>query len=500
MLLGIIYFFIALFVLLIGAYFYSYVAERVYGADPQMPMPCRTMSDGVDYVELPMWKVMMIQLLNIAGLGPIFGALAGCLFGPVALIWIVLGCVLGGAVHDMLAASMSAEHGGENLPATVGRYLGRVGRMMTLLACVLIAFLVGLLFTLGPAGMLHALVGEISVLWWSVIIIAYYFIATILPIQSLIGRIYPYFALVFILMAVGVFCSLVTSGVELIPQRDFLKNMHPVEGLSVWPMIFVTIACGALSGFHATQSPMMVRCLGSMKRVRPVFYGAMVVEGVVTMVWVVVGLSFRDIVTDYALISDASGVLSVQCIGESTLGVQYLSFGELILKSPAAAVNYATTHLLGELGAILALIGVVVLPITSGDTALRSGRLMLAEAFNLSQKRLSSRLLIAIPLFLCVVSLTQIDFGQAWRYLGWVNQVLACITLWTLSILLKSRGRIHYITSLPACFMSCVCITYLLCAPECFGFDVMLSTYIAISVVCVVYALFLCKDLSIQKG
>ncbi len=491
LMLGIIYFLIALAVLLVGAYFYSKIAERAYGANPEMIMPCHAKADGVDYVELPMWKVMMIQLLNIAGLGPIFGALAGCLFGPVALIWIVLGCVLGGAVHDMLAATMSAEHDGENLPSTVGRYLGRTGRVMTLIACVLLSFLVGLLFTLGPAGMLHALVDEISVFWWSVVIISYYFIATVLPIQSLIGRIYPYFGILFLLMTVGVFVALLTSGIELIPDREWFANRHPVEGLSIWPMIFVTIACGAVSGFHATQSPMMVRCLGSMKSVRPVFYGSMVIEGVVTMIWVVVGLSLRELFTDYALVADASGTFSVQRAAVEGGGQQLLSFAELILKSPATAVNFATTHLLGGVGAVIALIGVVVLPITSGDTALRSSRLMLAEAFHLGQAKLSRRLLIAIPLFVCVISLTQVDYASAWRYLGWVNQLLACMTLWTLSVLLKRRGRFHFITSLPAAFMTTVCVTYLLCAPECFSFDLMVSTVNALCFVAVLYGVFL---------
>ncbi len=491
--LGLYYFFIALVILVAGGYVYSRIAERAYGLPRHQTMPCHAQADGVDYVELPVWKVMMIQLLNIAGLGPIFGALAGCLFGPVALIWIVLGCILGGAVHDMLAALMSAEHGGENLPLTVGRYLGRTGRVLTLMCCVLLSFIVGLLFTLGPAGMLHAMTGSLSVFWWSVLILGYYFIATILPIQSVIGRFYPYFAVIFLLMAVGVFVALLGSGMELLPQRDFLSNHHPVEGLTIWPMIFVTIACGAVSGFHATQSPMMVRCLGKMTQVRGVFYGAMIVEGVVTMIWVLVGLSFREMLTDYRVVTDAAGQTSLLQGSAAEIGGAALSFMELSMRNPAVAVNVACTHLLGSAGAMLAVIGVIVLPITSGDTALRSSRLMIAEAWKLDQRRILSRLAIAIPLFLCVIALTQIDYAQAWRYLGWVNQLLACITLWTVSVLLRRRGRMHYVTSLPAAFMSAVCVTYLLCAPECMGWDVWCSSLVGLLVVGLLFALFMTR-------
>ncbi len=455
-----------------------------------MVMPCVAKSDGVDYVAMPTWKIFLIQLLNIAGLGPVFGALAGCLFGPVALVWIVLGCIFAGAVHDFLAALMSAENGGANLPELVQHYLGKGAGLVMRAVCVLLMLLVGVVFTTGPAGMLHAMVSEVSVMLWCVMILLYYFLATILPINVIIGRLYPVFGALFIFMAVGLAVALPCSSYAVLPQWDTLQNMHP-KGVSVWPMIFVTIACGAISGFHATQSPMMVRCLPDVRRARPVFYGAMVAEGLVALIWAVVGLSLRDVLTEYTMVSNAAGASAPQL---AQAGQPLLSFAQLSLANPALAVSHACTSLLGSVGAVLAVLGVVVLPITSGDTAMRCCRLMLADALHIEQKSWMRRLFIALPLFACVIIISQVDFSVIWRYFGWANQTLACFTLWSIAVCLRRRSRLHWVATIPALFMTTVCTTFLLYAPECIiGLPVQIATAAGavVSLLCLV--LFLCR-------
>ena len=463
--------------LLVGGYcLYGRLAERIYGADPHAPMPCDTHHDGVDYVRLPTWKVFLIQLLNIAGLGPVFGALAGCLFGPVALLWIVIGCIFAGAMHDFLAALMSAEQGGANLPELIGRYLGRGAKYALRIICIFLLLLVGAVFTTGPAGMLHAMAGGISVTGWCAIILGYYLLATILPINAIIGKIYPLFGLLFLFMTLGLAIALPASGYEILPNLDFFTNVQP-QGLPVWPMIFVTIACGAISGFHATQSPMMVRCLGSARLMRPVFYGAMITEGLVALIWATIGLTLRDVVMNAPAACDAS-----------------VSFMQLTLSSPAAAVNRACVLLLGNTGALLAVLGVVVLPITSGDTAMRSCRLMLAAATGLNQQNLVKRLVIALPLFALVILISQLNFGIIWRYFGWSNQVLSCLTLWSIAVCLHSKRRLHWIATLPALFMTCMCTTYLLFSPDCLiELPLHLSTFIGAAAALICLVLFLRK-------
>ncbi len=459
--LGLIIFIVCVLLLVGGYSLYGRFAERVYGADMDCPMPCDTRADGVDYVRMPTWRVFLIQLLNIAGLGPVFGALAGCLFGPVALLWIVFGCILAGAMHDFLAAFMSADNGGENLPETVGRTLGKAARSCMRALCFLLLLLVGVVFTKGPADMLHALMGGVPAIWWAVIILFYYFLATVLPIDVIIGKIYPFFGALFLFMAVGMAVMLPFCGHEVLPELDFFTNMHP-QGISIWPMLFVTIACGAISGFHATQSPMMVRCLGSMRSMRPVFYGAMVAEGIIALIWAVVGLTLRDVLTDYVLLP---GAPAPQLAGSSA-GEGSLSFMQLSLKSPATAVNAACTMFLGPLGAIIAVLGVVVLPITSGDTAMRTCRLILAEVFHVEQRTRWKRLALALPIFAAVIIIANVDFSVIWRYFGWANQGLACFTLWSIAVLLRRRGRWHWLATLPALFMTTMCATFIFYAPE----------------------------------
>ena len=301
---GVFYFALCVLLLVAGYAVYGRVAERIYGVRRDMKMPCETHADGVDYVRMPPWRVFLVQLLNIAGLGPVFGALAGCLFGPIALVWIVVGCILAGAVHDFMAAVMSAEHDGANMPYLVGRYLGRWSQHALRVVCVGLLLMVGVVFTMGPAGMLHAMMGEVSVQTWCVLILGYYLLATILPINTIIGRIYPLFGALFLFMVIGLAIGLPLSDYSILPDLDFSSNVHP-QGISAWPLLFVTIACGAVSGFHATQSPMMVRCLGEARLMRPVFYGAMITEGLVALVWAVVGLTLREMPTAYAAVAGA---------------------------------------------------------------------------------------------------------------------------------------------------------------------------------------------------
>lgn len=457
-------FILASLILLAGYLFYGRLVERILKPRHDHPLPSETKADGVDYVALPRWKIFLIQLLNIAGLGPVFGALSGALFGPAALLWIVIGCIIGGATHDFLAAMMSAHHEGENLPETVGRYLGhKMGHILRLL-CVALCTLVGVVFTLGPAGMLAALPDSLSILHWSIIIFGYYFLATILPIQTIIGRIYPFFGALFIFMAISVIVMLFVNGYDILPNTDFFANTHPND-TPIWPALFVTIACGAISGFHATQSPLMVRCLPRVRDGRPLFYGAMIAEGFVALIWATVGLSFYQ--------------------GPEALAASMYD------GTPSSTVTQVCTTLLGPTGAVIALLGVVVLPITSGDTALRCSRLMLADMLKLPQKPIRNRLILALPLFAIAISLTQVDFQIVWRYFGWFNQAIAAITLWTISVFLRKRGSWHWITTVPAMFMTAMCITYLLCSKESFGMDMMSSTAAGIIAAMLLAALFM---------
>lgn len=440
---GYIVFLLCLALLVLGYVFYGRFAQQVYGLDESMEMPCVTMPDGVDFVPLPTWRVFLIQLLNIAGLGPVVGAVSGCLFGPVALLWIVFGCVLAGAVHDFLSAAMCADRNGANLPELVGENLGEPARHAMRLVCIFLLLMVGVVFTLLPAGMLQSIWGGLTTQQWALVILGYYFLATVLPIGAIIGRIYPVFGAVFLFMAIGLGVMLPLSGHPVLPNLDFFSNMHP-KGASVWPMLFVTIACGAISGFHATQSPMMVRCLRKRSNLRLAFYGAMVVEGMVALVWAVVGLTLREV-----LVADNQ------------------TLEQLIVSNPAAAVRSACTYLLGENGGMVAVLGVVVLAVTSGDTAMRSCRLMLADVLHLKQSKTLARLGLAVPLFLLVIFISQVDFSSIWRYFGWANQSLSCITLWTISAYLRDRQKDYFITWIPALFMTLVCITFFFYAPEC---------------------------------
>ncbi|MCG8530073.1 MAG: carbon starvation protein A [Desulfovibrionales bacterium] len=433
------YFFIAAAALIIGYFTYGKLVENIFGADESRPTPVTHLEDGVDFVMMDQKQIYLIQLLNIAGLGPIFGPILGALYGPVALLWVVIGCIFAGAVHDYFSGMLSVRYDGKSIPEVVGINLGASAKQVMNVFSIILLLLVGVVFVLGPAKLLAAKINfglevETAKYVWTSIIFGYYFIATILPVDKIIGRVYPLFAVTLLIMAFGLITMLIVDGYDFYPNGLALANTHP-KGLPLWPLIFITIACGAISGFHATQSPLMARCLPNEKMGRPVFLGAMIGEGLIALVWVTLGMTFYK--TPEAL--------------------------QAVLASggPAAVVDQVSVTLMGPIGGFLAIIGVIALPVTSGDTAFRSARLIIADYFKLSQKETPKRLLIAIPLFAVGFAITQTEFAVIWRYFGLSNQTLATMVLWTAAVYLARNAKAHWIASIPATFMTAVSATYL---------------------------------------
>ena len=438
---GTLYFVLCLLLLIVGYWGYGRFVERIFDPDLNRKTPAVDHPDGVDYVVMPGWKIFFIQLLNIAGLGPVYGAILGALYGPVAMLWIVLGCILAGAVHDYCSGMMSLRRDGASLPELIDGELGKMAGKIIRYLCIALIILVGVVFAIGPAQLLANMTG-MSMPLWAGIIFLYYFAATILPIDVLIGRIYPFFAICLIFMAVSMLMALFFVFDGIMPNCTIsVSGVHP-DGSSIWPMLFITIACGAISGFHATQSPLMARCMKSEGQGRPIFYGAMVAEGVIALIWCAVGLTFYQ---------------SPQELNEAMPGG---NAGKVVFDS--------TQYALGHIGSILAILGVVVLPITSGDTALRSARLMIADALHLPQKNMLPRLCIAVPLLAVCLIMTRIEFGVIWRYFGWFNQCIACFTLWSIAVYLRRSGKFHWLATVPAVFLTAVCLSYLLTDKNCF--------------------------------
>ncbi len=455
-------FIIGLIVLVIGYFTYGKVVDQHFGSDDSIVTPAHRLEDGIDFVPMSGPRVFLIQLLNIAGLGPIFGAIQGALFGPMAFIWIALGSIFAGGVHDYFSGMLSVRHDGQSISEIVGNYLGEPARKVMRVFSVVLLVLVGTVFMTGPAGLLKGLglFGITSFNTWLAIIFAYYFLATILPIDKIIGKIYPLFGLSLLIMAAGIGVKIVTGGYAL--PAFTAHTLHP-KGLPVWAMLFTTIACGAISGFHATQSPMMARCLDRESQGREIFYGAMIAEGVIAMIWAAAAMAFFG--------------------GVEGLGKFYYSD----LGGPGGVVNEISISLLGKVGGILAMIGVIAAPITSGDTAFRSARLTIADAMNFKQSDVKNRLVLAIPLFVVCFGLTRIDFDIIWRYFAWSNQTLAMIVLWAAGTFLYQNKKSHWMASLPATFMTAVSITYLLQADE--GFRLSTSIAYPVGVVAAVAAL-----------
>ena len=430
----------AIILLLAGYWLYGRLAETVFRPDDR-PTPAMEHPDGVDYVPIKTWRVFLIQLLNIAGTGPIFGPLMGAVFGPVVFLWIVFGSILGGAVHDYMSGMISVRMNGASVSEIVGKYLGGAAKQIMRVFSVILLVLVGAVFTTSPAALIARLTPEwMDTQFWVVVILIYYLLATLLPIDKLIGKLYPLFGCVLLLMVVGIIGGLAAGGYTL-PEL-VIADLHP-DGLPVWPFMFVTVACGAVSGFHVTQSPMMARCITTEKDGRKVFYGAMIAESVIALVWAAAGVAFY----------------------ETTGGLQQ-ALTEL---GQSGTVYDISVSLLGVVGGALAIIGVVVCPISSGDTAFCSARLTIADWFRIDQSNLGKRLAITLPLLLAGALLTQLNFDVIWRYFSWSNQTLAMITLWAAAMYLARHGEKWWhslICALPATFMSAVSCTYILMAEE----------------------------------
>ncbi len=459
-------FIVALVILLVGFLTYGKLVEKFFGPDDRKT-PAIEINDGVDHVPMKTWKAILIQLLNIAGTGPIFGALMGACFGPVVFLWIVCGSILGGAVHDYMSGMISERHKGASIAELSGIYLGKPALYIMRVFSVLLLLLCGTVFVTSPAALLSQLTPDFfGLIFWIIVILGYYIAATLLPIDKIIGKLYPVFGVILIIMAVSIAGAMFILPQYKIPEIS-LANLHP-DNLPVWPFMFVTVACGAISGFHATQSPMMAKCITSEKVGRKVFYGAMIIESVIALVWAAAGVAFYG---------------STQMLGEaiSNLG-------------QSGTVYEISKQMLGNVGGILAIIGVVVCPITSGDTAFRSARLILAEWTKLDQKKISNRLIITMPLLASSAVLMQLNFNVLWRYFSWCNQTLAMIALWVAtSYMLKNAKKKAYsfITALPATFMSAVSMTYILMAPEGFKLPAAVGYPVGIAFAVILFVVFL---------
>ncbi|MBQ8521220.1 MAG: carbon starvation protein A [Bacteroides sp.] len=432
--------------LLVGGYIvYGGYVNRIFGPDGRKT-PAVTMADGVDYIPLPTWKIFMIQFLNIAGLGPIFGAIMGAQFGTASYQWIVLGTIFAGAVHDFFSGALSIRNAGESLPEMIGRYLGLKTKQVMIIFTMILMILVGAVFVSGPAELLAGMTPDwMDAYFWIVVIFLYYVLATLMPIDKIIGKIYPLFAFALLFMAVGILVMLYVK----IPDLPEMWNgfVTKYEKNPIFPMMFISIACGAISGFHATQSPLMARCMKHEKHCRPIFYGAMVTEGIVALIWAAAATAFFH---DNGIIDEVSGRAY----------------------SGAMVATQISKDWLGAFGGILAILGIVAAPITSGDTALRSARLIAADFLHIEQKSIAKRLMICIPIFLLTIGVLVYSLSDAegfkiiWRYFAWCNQTLAVFTLWAITVYLVRAKKNFYITLLPALFMTLVCSTYICIAPE----------------------------------
>ncbi|MBU2904850.1 carbon starvation protein A [Arenibacter algicola] len=438
-------FLLSIGVLILGYFTYGKFMERIFGVDKDRETPAIRLRDDVDFMTLPTWKVFLIQFLNIAGLGPIFGAIAGAMFGPAAFLWIVLGSIFAGAVHDYFSGMLSIRHDGLSISEVVGIYLGPTAKQFMRLFSVVLLIFVGTVFLVGPAKIIDGMTGNMWNVWiWVAIILVYYILSTLLPIDKLISKLYPIFGVAMLLMAIGLLFALFFGDYnipELVPGN--LRNMtSDPEATPLFPILFITIACGAISGFHATQSPLMARCMKNETLGRKIFYGTMVTEGIVALIWAAAAMTF------FGNVEGLNGAMIANN------------------NNAAWAANEISLNMLGQIGGVLALLGIVAAPITSGDTAFRSARLILSDIFKSNQKKIVNRLLISLPLFVIAFILTQIDFGIIWRYFAWSNQTLAMIVLWTITAYLIYENKAYWVTLLPAIFMTMVCSTYILIAPE----------------------------------
>ena len=449
--------FLICLVLLVVAYFaHGSYLERVCKIDPRRAVPSQSLYDGVDYVPMSRWRTFLIQLLNIAGIGPIFGAIMGACFGPVAFLWITLGGIFMGAMHDFLSGVMLVRNEGLSISEIVGRYMGRATLQFMRIFSIILLILVGVVFLRSPASILGEMIPSVPYWWWIGIIIVYYFIATLLPIDKIIGKLYPLFGAALIFMAIGL-AGVILFGEYTVPELSLstLRNFQPnAESLPIVPTLFITIACGAISGFHATQSPLMARCIKSEGDCRSVFYGAMITESIIALIWAAIAMAFFH--------------------GPDKLAIALAEHGN----SAAWVVNTISTSTLGVVGGILAVLGVVAAPITSGDTAFRSARLIVADSLHIEQRSIPKRLLISIPIFAIGIVLNFIDFDVVWRYFSWTNQALATVVLWTIVVYHRREGYNIWVALLPAIFMTYICSSFVFISDQFFGMDNRTLAYI----------------------
>lgn len=470
-------FFISFVALVLGYLLYGKFVSKVFAPDDRKT-PAVVINDGIDYVPMPNWKIFMIQFLNIAGTGPIFGAIMGAKFGPAAYLWIILGCIFAGATHDFFSGMLSMRNNGADLPALIGKYLGKTPRNVMLVFSVVLLIMVGTVFVYSPAEILgHLSCGS---LLWIIVIFAYYVVATMLPIDKIIGKIYPIFSFSLLFMAVALIVMLLIKMPVLPELWDGLGNMAKEQDPSftdnIFPCLFITIACGAISGFHATQSPLMARCLKSEKMGRPIFYGSMITEGLVALVWATVAMWFF--------------------YDSPTPGYEQLAAAKGFHTSAPMVVTTVCQDWLGMLGGVLAILGVVAAPITSGDTAFRSARLIVASALKLNQKPKMNRLYVCLPIFVVSIALLAWQssnpdgFNVIWQYFGWSNQTLSVFTLWAITVYLVRKNKPYVITLLPALFMTGVCSTYLFISKQAFGLQEDLAYYLGILTVIIAMVWF----------
>ncbi len=462
-------FLVCLAILIAGYFLYGPIVEKIFGPTDE-PTPALTKTDGVDFVPMGTPNIFLIQLLNIAGLGPIFGAISGALWGPAAFLWITFGTIFAGGVHDYLSGMLSMRHDGASISEIVGIYLGPIMKNVMRVFSVVLLVLVGTVFMTGPAGLLAKLTPDaLNYTFWLVVVLVYYFLATLLPIDKLIGKIYPIFGIVLIIMAIGIGGGILFgnfTGKMSTPEFAF-ANLHP-KGLPIWPLLFITIACGAISGFHSTQSPIMARCIKTERDGRKVFYGAMVCEGIIALIWAAAGMTFYN----------GTGGLAA-------------ALADPLTKGQGGVVYDISIRMLGKVGGVLAILGVIFCPITSGDTAFRSARLTIADWFKVDQKKIAPRLALALPLLGVGALLSQIDFNIVWRYFAWSNQTLAMIVLWATAMYLYLKKKNMWIAVVPATFMSAVSMTYILQAPEGFKLPISVSYPSGIAFALAVLAFFL---------
>ncbi|MCF0210181.1 MAG: carbon starvation protein A [Bacteroidales bacterium] len=454
-------FLLSMALLVAGYMVYGSLAAKVFKVNPKRKTPALLNADGVDYISMPWWKLFLIQFLNIAGVGPIFGAVMGVMYGPSAFLWIVFGTIFGGAVHDFFAGMLSIRQHGSSLTEIVGAQLGNGVKIVFTIFIIFLHILVGAVFIQSPSNLLHDIISVVPMWAWVALIFIYYLLATLLPIDKIIGRFYPIFGAMLLFMALGtlimmLYHSIVSPDVRMPEVWDGLKSMHP-KNLPVFPMMFISIACGAISGFHAAQSPLVARCMENEKYAVRIFYGAMILEGMVALIWAFAAATFFP--------NGIEGLLAYAGTG----------------KDASAIVSTISVSWLGKVGGFIAVLGVIAAAVTSGDTIMRSARIIIADFAHIPQKKIKNRIFVALPIFAAsAFILFCIDFDVLWRYFAWCNQTLSIFTLWTCTVYLCKAKKNYIMTIIPAMFMTAVCTTYILYAPEGFGVNYNISVVIGV--------------------